>query len=449
MDKDLFICYAREDYDIVTSFLYDFEEEAKNYKNKINLIIDKSRNVLNLGDKSKEKLQEYIQRSSGAVLFISNNFINSDFINNNEIPEILKRKKENSDFLIIPIFVDTDLDNKYKINKEILEYQSPNNEDQGLRELKPGLRELIIKKFAKEINEYFQKEVNEDNQNIEEGPETPPPDPEEKYLNWIWGKSKDPEKSKKLIRRNAGILLIIGFFYIFILPSILDRQPETTLDSTSEAPATSIPTILDKITDPIDDSCDVILNYYNSFWDIDVKYNDQFDEAYETYDNFLYEYNNFEYYFNLTSKEQKELHAELNLYRFKNDIDELVKLSNTIKATGIPDIDEEHIELKAQIEELITMELSAIDDAIALITRYDEFITKVEKVFEEGQEADSEEEINEIIENFIAFNQEDEKNLSLLYDEMIIKYENSLTLYEIFTTDAGELCDLVFEESDD
>ena len=448
MKENIFICYAREDYDVVTSFLYDFEEEAKNYKSNINLIIDKSRNVLNLGDKSKEKLQEYIQSSSGAVLFISNNFINSDFINNHEIPEILMRKKENSDFLIIPIFVDTDLVNIHKINKEILEYQSPNNEDQGLMELNPGLRELVIKKFAKEINEYFEKELNEDNQNIGKEPQkSPPPGPEEKYLNQIWGTSENPEKSKKLILRNAGILLIIALFYIFIFPSIQDRQPETTLDSNSGATSTSLATIRDIVLEE-DESCKVILDYYNFFAINDKTYIELENEAFDTYENFLDIYNDFDYYFDLTSKEQKQLHAELNVYRFKDDIDELIELKNTIRATGIPNIAIEHIELKNQIEELITLQLSMIDDDIMIFTRYDEFFTNIEKAFEDVENANAEE-ADEIIDNFVTFNQEDEKQLGLLFDSSSAKYEELTTLAEIYAADSEELCNLVLIESDE
>ena len=41
MDKNIFICYARKDLDIIKGFLYDLNEEASNYPFEINALIDK------------------------------------------------------------------------------------------------------------------------------------------------------------------------------------------------------------------------------------------------------------------------------------------------------------------------------------------------------------------------------------------------------------------------
>ena len=214
MDKNIFICYARKDLDIIKAFLYDLNEEAENYPFKVNAIIDKSRRVLGTGDRSKEKLQEHIRQSDGAVIFISNRFVDSDFINDYEIPEILKKKQNNPNYVITPIFID-----KPKgVNKEILEFQSPNTEEQEIRKLEPGLRELIYKKYTKEIYEYFmdfynkevekrEKELADMDAELASAPAGPPPG----GLGGVTFKDiKSAIKKSQTSLRNIGVIALIG-----------------------------------------------------------------------------------------------------------------------------------------------------------------------------------------------------------------------------------------------
>jgi len=153
MCNSFFVCYAREDYEYVASFQVELQnqinEQSKNLREllKIELKIDQTPGTINLGEKYKDKIENIIENSTGAILFLSKNFSNSQFINEIEIPKILEKKKIDSDYLILPIFIDA----AKNINKEILTYQAPNSENNPLKELNGELRKLIIKKFVKDL----------------------------------------------------------------------------------------------------------------------------------------------------------------------------------------------------------------------------------------------------------------------------------------------------------
>ena len=155
MNDSFFVCYAREDYEYVASFKLELDnqlklksETLKKYKN-IDLKIDQTPGTINLGEKYKDKIEKLIEESSGAILFLSENLSQSKFINEVEVPKILDQKNKNSDYLILPIFVDS----AKGVNKEISIYQAPNTENNPLKELSSELRSLIIKKFVKELVE--------------------------------------------------------------------------------------------------------------------------------------------------------------------------------------------------------------------------------------------------------------------------------------------------------
>lgn len=224
MDKKIFICYARKDLDIIKGFLYDLNEEAVNYPFKIKALIDKSKKVLRAGDRSKEKLQQHIKNSDGAVVFISSNFAESQFIKEYEIPEILAKKKSEPDYIITPIFIDKDVE----VSTEILSFQSPNTEEEGIRKLTPGLRELIYKKNIKEIYEYFTELMNvEDIQSKRI-------DKRNVTSKWF---------NKKSLKNIAIILMLGGLVNTFSVSSFSDSpidQPELekpTLTSAPDIPA--------------------------------------------------------------------------------------------------------------------------------------------------------------------------------------------------------------------
>ena len=155
MSNSFFVCYAREDYEYVASFKLELDNQleikSENLRSNTNidLKIDQSPGTINLGEKYRDKIEKIIEESSGAILFLSKNFVRSQFINEVEIPKILEQKRKDNDYLILPIFVDS----AEGVNEEISLYQAPNSEKNPLKELNGELRGLIVKKFVKELVE--------------------------------------------------------------------------------------------------------------------------------------------------------------------------------------------------------------------------------------------------------------------------------------------------------
>ncbi|MDC0140730.1 toll/interleukin-1 receptor domain-containing protein [bacterium] len=150
MADDIFICYAREDSQYIDTFLTEFNEESKGREVKLIPRVDTS--VIDLGDRYREKIVKTIERSSGAVLFISDDFSKSNFIKEVEIPAILKQKELNPNFLIIPIFIDKTIN----FDERIMSYQSTNTEETALRDLNLDLRKLVINNSIKQIFSFFE-----------------------------------------------------------------------------------------------------------------------------------------------------------------------------------------------------------------------------------------------------------------------------------------------------
>ena len=153
MEDDVFICYAREDNEFVASFLLEFESESSNSPIKLVTKVDNS--IIDLGEKYKEKIETVIENSSAAVLFISHNLSKSSFINDIEIPAILRQKELNPSFLILPIFIDE----TKEFDQRIMSYQAINSGGTALRNLDGDLRKLIINNSVKQIYSYFENEV--------------------------------------------------------------------------------------------------------------------------------------------------------------------------------------------------------------------------------------------------------------------------------------------------
>ena len=129
--------------------MYQFNKERDRKKSNLGLIYDNSTMGIKLGERYKDKINSLIESSIGAIIFISKNSEDSEFINSFEIPKILEIKKINPDFLILPILIDR----PSSVDSEILEFQLPNAESTALREQSGELRKLIIEKFVFQIME--------------------------------------------------------------------------------------------------------------------------------------------------------------------------------------------------------------------------------------------------------------------------------------------------------
>ena len=380
MDKDIFICYARKDLDIIKSFLYDLNEEAVNYSFKINALIDKSPRVLGAGDRSKEKLQQHIRNSDGAVVFISKNFAESKFIKKYEIPEILSKKKLEPDYIITPIFIDKDVE----VSEEILSFQSPNTEEESIRKLTPGLRELIYKKNIKEIYRYF-SELEVEKERIAARRDE---------LNSMVENKKSQIRFKRYrALRNIAIILTLGFLF-----SILSNFQN----------------------DPLAVSCSVFENHY---LDIENLYDNDFIDTYNksgnTWDSYLTFYDSEEYR-NYTAEEQKIYHEQNGLYEFRDDLKQLNEIIIKIEVQGIEDVAEEHVELKRLLIDSEELAILNIQNGIDIVKTYIEYIDNIENYYQEWDDA--------LLEELDAVDESFEIVDSQLFEESNILRKNSKQL---------------------
>ena len=404
MDKDIFICYARKDLDIIKSFLYDLNEEAVNYSFKINALIDKSPRVLGAGDRSKEKLQQHIRNSDGAVVFISKNFAESKFIKKYEIPEILSKKKLEPDYIITPIFIDKDVE----VSEEILSFQSPNTEEESIRKLTPGLRELIYKKNIKEIYRYFSELEVEKERIVARRDE----------LNSMVEKRKSQIRFKRYrALRNIAIILTLGFlFSVLATPSTSNFQ-----------------------NDPLAVSCSVFENHY---LDIENLYDNDFIDTYNksgnTWDSYLTFYDSEEYR-NYTAEEQKIYHEQNGLYEFRDDLKQLNEIIIKIEVQGIEDVAEEHVELKRLLIDTQELAILNIQNGIDIVTTYIEYIDNIENYFQEWdnallEELDAVEESFEIVDSQLL----EERKILIKNGEQLDKDLTNVLLN--YSTKVNEIC---------
>jgi hypothetical protein len=361
MDKNIFICYARKDLDIIKGFLYDLNEESANYPFKINALIDKSRRVLSAGDRSKEKLQQHIRSSDGAVVFISSKFAESQFIQEYEIPEILAKKRSEPDYIITPIFIDKDVE----VSTEILSFQSPNTEEEGIRKLTPGLRELIYKKNIKEIYTYFTELEAEKERIVSELRLQKLYEEEQKGLgvDETGASSKWFTKYKSL--RNIAVIFTIG-----ALVSVLGASPTSDLQG-----------------DPLEVSCSVFESHYLDLQNLyDSDFIDTINKSINTWNSYIDFYDSEEYR-NYTAEEQKIYHEQNGLYEFREDLKQLNEIIIKIEVQGIEDVAEEHVELKRLLTDSQDLAILNTQNGIDIVATYIEYIDNVEDYFQKWDDA--------------------------------------------------------------
>ena len=418
MDKDIFICYARKDLDIIKSFLYDLNEEAVNYSFKINALIDKSPRVLGAGDRSKEKLQQHIRNSDGAVVFISKNFAESKFIKQYEIPEILSKKNLDPDYIITPIFIDKDVE----VSEEILSFQSPNTEEESIRKLTPGLRELIYKKNIKEIYRYF-SELEAEKERVADEFEAQQLFEEEQELlqlreeRYISDMVEDDayikRNSKNKSLRNIAIVFLLG-----ALVSILGRFPLFLTEA--------------------ERSCLVIAEYVqtqavyeDTYVELDTKSND-------LWVTFIDDYYSTESYGKLLSPEQKDLHEKIGVYEFTEYAVKIDTVTKQIASLGIETVYEDHIELKRLILATIDKDYQSLKALQTSLYKYDEFINEIEQyydVWDLAYENDAKQLLKKLDDNFLEYdNQHNEELMKIFADIDSYRSESSNLFNEFITT---------------
>lgn len=95
----IFLSFASEDRQYVDSFI----READKYK-KIDLWVSHEEKIP-VGKNFEEYIKDNIRSSEGAILLVSENFLESDFVNNHELPLIFEKANNDPQFKIAPVFI--------------------------------------------------------------------------------------------------------------------------------------------------------------------------------------------------------------------------------------------------------------------------------------------------------------------------------------------------------
>lgn len=156
-----FISYSSKDIVHVNSLSNLNKGNKKRKQKNLWISFEKNRGKKNIesGDLFREKILKAIKQSSSAVLFISNDFLNSDFILNVELPAIIEKLNTTKGYRIIPVLVDKNIDiTEYDVLKNFHFVNSPST---SLNDLSGGAYRLKIQEILEDIPKYinyFKKE---------------------------------------------------------------------------------------------------------------------------------------------------------------------------------------------------------------------------------------------------------------------------------------------------
>jgi len=141
-DKEsVFISYSHKD----TEWLNMLKRHFKAFEDSITFWDDSK---IQTGSKWKENIENAISESRIAILLISADFFNSDFINNEEIPKLLK-KAETEGTTILSVILKPCLFNEYP---EINQYQAINSPTNTIIQMNEADRELLWVELVTTIN---------------------------------------------------------------------------------------------------------------------------------------------------------------------------------------------------------------------------------------------------------------------------------------------------------
>lgn len=143
MSKDhIFVCYSSKDRKYADSLVAQATQLNKN-KLWVSHI-----DSIEVGENYRNYIQEKIENSSGAILLVSKSFLDSDFINNVELPLIFEQKKKSKNFKIVITLIENCnfQNNSYLASKHMI-----NSKSTALKEISSRQYDLIIKEILEEF----------------------------------------------------------------------------------------------------------------------------------------------------------------------------------------------------------------------------------------------------------------------------------------------------------
>lgn len=105
------------------------------------------------GDKWKEEIEKALSEANIAILLISPDFLSSDFIQNNELPDILKNADKKGTKVLSIILKPC----RFKQNKSISQFQAVNDPNKSLIKVTEYEQEEILLKVTEDIEYHLNK----------------------------------------------------------------------------------------------------------------------------------------------------------------------------------------------------------------------------------------------------------------------------------------------------
>ena len=133
----IFVSYASKDRNYVDSFIL----EANKYK-KIDLWVSYKEGIP-IGKNVPDKIKKAIKDSEGAILLVSNNFLSSEFVVDDELPTIMKRVEEDSQYRVAPVLIE---DCNFDSNLFLKDLQFVNSPSTSLSDVSLNKYSDIVKK---------------------------------------------------------------------------------------------------------------------------------------------------------------------------------------------------------------------------------------------------------------------------------------------------------------
>lgn len=147
--EKIFISYSHKDKDI----LERVQTHLKVLKIEENSIKMWDDTQIKPGDKWREEIEKALSVAKVAILLISTDFLASDFVNNNELPHLLKAAEKDG-ATIIPLILKPC---RFEKNKKLSEFQSVNSPANPLSKLIEAEQEEILLKLTDRVAELIHK----------------------------------------------------------------------------------------------------------------------------------------------------------------------------------------------------------------------------------------------------------------------------------------------------
>lgn len=145
----VFVSYSKKNIELVGLF-----SSENSQKDNIDLWIayqkEEDKRNIPLGEDFKEKILDSIRNSTSAVLFISNDFLNAEFVIEKELPEIFAKRENDPTYKIIPILVEP-IDS-YKNYPALEKLQFINSPGTSLKTVLGNQKRLILREALDELS---------------------------------------------------------------------------------------------------------------------------------------------------------------------------------------------------------------------------------------------------------------------------------------------------------